>query len=101
MGPDVLTTWLIACLLAAPHIQANVQAVFAHFMVGNTALYSVADWQDDMTNAAASRIDGFMLNIARGETTNGASLADAFTAASNLGNSFKLLFSFDYAGNGL
>ncbi|KAH6623975.1 glycoside hydrolase, partial [Chaetomium sp. MPI-SDFR-AT-0129] len=101
MGADVLLIWLLACLLSASHVLANVQAVFAHFMVGNTAMYSMADWEDDMADASASHIDGFVLNMARGETTNGASLANAFTAASNLGNGFKLLFSFDYAGNGL
>ncbi|KAK4139971.1 putative glucan endo-alpha-glucosidase agn1 protein [Dichotomopilus funicola] len=101
MGADVLLIWLLACLLSAFHALANAQAVFAHFMVGNTAMYSVADWEDDMADASASHIDGFVLNMARGETTNGASLANAFTAVSNLGNDFKLFFSFDYAGNGL
>jgi hypothetical protein len=69
--------------------------------VGNTGSYSVADWQDDITKAAAAHIDGFALNMAVGEATNGASLANAFTAANNLGSAFKLFFSFDYAGNGL
>ncbi len=95
-------TWLlVASLLAAAQVHANVKAVFAHFMVGNTGSYTVADWQDDMTTAQAAHIDGFVLNMARGEATNGASLANAFTAAGNLGSTFKLLFSFDYAGNGL
>jgi hypothetical protein len=39
--------------------------------------------------------------MAVNESTNDASLANAFTAANNLGSSFKLFFSFDYAGNGL
>lgn len=39
--------------------------------------------------------------MAHDEETNGASLANAFTAANNLGSSFKMMFSFDYAGNGL
>ncbi|KAK0625902.1 glycosyl hydrolase family 71-domain-containing protein [Immersiella caudata] len=105
MGPGVLTTWLITwlitCLLAARNVRANVQVVFAHFMVGNTASYSVADWQDDISKAAAAHIDGFVLKMARGEATNGASLANAFTAAKNLRSTFNLLFSFVYAGNGL
>jgi hypothetical protein len=69
--------------------------------VSNTALYSIADWQDDISKAAAAHIDGFALNMAVGEATNGDSLANAFTAANNLGSGFKLFFSFDYAGNGL
>lgn len=78
-----------------------MKAVFANFMVGNTAAYSVADCQADITKAASSRIDGFLLNMARGEAINGASLANAFTAANNLGFGFKLLLSSDYASNGL
>ncbi len=98
-----ITSWLlVACLLAAAgQVRANVKAVFAHFMVGNTGSYSVADWQNDISTAAAAHIDGFALNMAVGEATNGASLANAFTAANNLGSGFKLFFSFDYAGNGL
>ncbi|KAM7212852.1 Glycosyl hydrolase family 71 domain containing protein [Rhypophila decipiens] len=69
--------------------------------VGNTASYTVADWQNDMSLAQAAHIDGFVLNMARNESTNGASVANAFAAANNLGSNFKLLFSFDYAGNGL
>lgn len=54
-----------------------------------------------MRLAREAGIDGFVLNMARNEETNGDSLAKAFVAAENLGNVFKLLFSFDYAGNGL
>jgi hypothetical protein len=101
-GMRSIISWLLAaCLLAAGLVRANVQAVFAHFLVGNTGLYTVADWEDDISKAAAAHIDGFVLNMANGEATNGASLTNAFTAANNLGSSFKLLFSFDYAGNGL
>ncbi|KAK4149895.1 glycoside hydrolase [Chaetomidium leptoderma] len=98
---SIISWFLAACLLAAGQVRANVKAVFAHFMVGNTGLYTVADWEDDISKAAATHIDGFVLNMAAGEATNGASLANAFTAANNLGSSFRLLFSFDYAGNGL
>lgn len=61
----------------------------------------MADWENDITLARNAKIDGFVMNMARAEVTNGASLANAFTAANNLGATFKLLFSFDYAGNGL
>lgn len=116
-------SWLLGSLIAVGRAQANVKAVFAHFMVGhcvinlllrsqciqltfhdwvgNTGSYTVADWQDDISKAAAAHIDGFALNMAVGETTNGASLQNAFTAANNLGSTFKLFFSLDYAGNGL
>ena len=59
------------------------------------------DWQNDISLARDAHIDGFALNMARDEATNGQSLANAFTAANNLGSTFKLFFSFDYAGNGL
>ncbi len=69
--------------------------------MSNTESYTIADWEDDISNAAAAHIDAFVLNIAVGEGTNGASLSNAFTAANNLGGAFKLLLSYDYAGNGL
>jgi hypothetical protein len=69
--------------------------------VSNTGTYTIADWENDITLARDAKIDGFVMNMAKDEATNGASLANAFTAANNLGSTFKLLFSFDYAGNGL
>ena len=69
--------------------------------MSNTAEYTIADWENDITLARDSSIDGFVLNMARDEATTGTSLANAFTAANNLGSTFKLLFSFDYVGNGL
>jgi hypothetical protein len=47
--------------------------------------------------AKFARIDGFALNIANNENL-GADIATAFTASMAYG--FKLIFSFDYAGNG-
>lgn len=69
--------------------------------MSNTGNYTVDHWENDMVLARESKIDGFVLNMARGEETNGESLANAFLAAGNLGSDFKLLFSFDYAGHGL
>lgn len=69
--------------------------------VGNTGEYTVPDWENDIVLARDSSIDGFVLNMALGEKTNGESLANAFIAAGNLGSTFKLFFSFDYAANSL
>ncbi|RYC93703.1 hypothetical protein BFJ63_vAg3341 [Fusarium oxysporum f. sp. narcissi] len=91
--------WLISLLLAislAAHAQAR--AVFAHFMIGNTEQYTNADFVNDITKAQEAHIDGFVLNIAYDDATNDRSIPMAFDAAGSLG--FKLLFSFDYAGNG-
>jgi len=54
-----------------------------------------------MKLARDAKIDGFVMNMGRNESTNGKQLDDAFIAATNLGNTFKIVFSFDYAGNGL
>ncbi|KAJ5889283.1 hypothetical protein N7504_010093 [Penicillium tannophilum] len=86
---------LSTCLLT---FQVQARAVFAHFMVSNTLNYTVDDWENDMSLAYKANIDAFALNIAAGETTNGASVGNAFLAAENIG--FSLFFSFDYAGNG-
>ncbi|RSM15830.1 hypothetical protein CDV31_004772 [Fusarium ambrosium] len=90
-----LLSLLLAIFLAA-HAQAR--AVFAHFMIGNTEQYTNADWVNDITKAQEAHIDGFVLNIAYDDPTNDRSIPMAFDAAGSLG--FKLLFSFDYAGNG-
>ncbi|KAK1757778.1 family 71 glycosyl hydrolase [Echria macrotheca] len=71
---------LLGVLLAASGVQS--QAVFAHFMVGNTPEFTLSDWQTNMQWAKDVHIEAFALNM----------------AAQNVG--FKLLFSFDYAGNG-
>lgn len=51
-----------------------------------------------MIYAKGVSIDGFALNMAANDTTNDKALPLAFSAAKEEG--FKLLFSFDYAGNG-
>ncbi|KAM0285981.1 hypothetical protein ACHAQH_001170 [Verticillium albo-atrum] len=55
-------------------------------MVSNTKGYSVADWESEINLARNAKLDGFALNMGRAESTNG--------------DSFKLFFSLDYAGNG-
>ncbi|KAM5358880.1 hypothetical protein ACJZ2D_014902 [Fusarium nematophilum] len=90
-----LLSFLLAISLAA---QAQARAVFAHFMIGNTETDTNTDFLYDMKLAQGAHIDGFVLNIAYDDPVNDRSIPMAFEAASSLG--FKLLFSFDYAGNG-
>ena len=54
-----------------------------------------------MTLARESKIDGFVMNMGRDENTTVNQLPIAFAAAAALDNTFKIVFSFDYAGNGL
>ncbi|KAL4883403.1 glycosyl hydrolase family 71-domain-containing protein [Aspergillus karnatakaensis] len=87
---------LFAFLLLACRVQAA--AVFAHFMVTNSANYTSDDWRNDMKLAQDAHIDAFALNMAYNDPTNMRALPAAFSAADSVG--FKLFFSFDYAGNG-
>ncbi|KAF7137072.1 hypothetical protein CNMCM5793_006960 [Aspergillus hiratsukae] len=92
--------WLVSlCLWCCVAVdQAYARAVFAHFMVSNTAGYAVTDWENEITLAMDAHIDAFALNMAYNDDTNDSQLPNAFTAAQNLG--FSLFLSFDYAGNG-
>lgn len=70
---------LLFLCLSACYVQANVKAVFAHFMVSlndadsgfwltiykvsNTATYTIADWENDITLARDAKIDGFVMNM--------------------------------------
>ncbi|KAH6669697.1 glycosyl hydrolase family 71-domain-containing protein [Plectosphaerella plurivora] len=87
---------LLALSLALLASYAEAKKVLAHFMVGNTAHYDQALWEDEMRLAAGSGIDAFALNIANGEKHNDVQLDLAFKAAA--ARNFKLIFSFDYAG---
>lgn len=51
-----------------------------------------------MSLAKSADIDAFALNMANNDSTNNFALPLAFSAATQ--TSFKLFFSFDYAGNG-
>ncbi|RWQ93422.1 glycosyl hydrolase family 71-domain-containing protein [Paecilomyces variotii] len=77
--------------------QAQAKAVFAHFMVTNTAEYVWDDFENDIKLAQEAHIDAFALNMAAGDDANTV-VPLFFQAAESLG--FKLFFSFDYAGNG-
>ncbi|KAL3472505.1 glycoside hydrolase [Aspergillus californicus] len=74
----------------------QTKAVFAHFMLANTANYTLQTWQADMHAAKESHIDAFALNSGHGARHTAESLDNAFTAATEL--DFKLFFSFDYSG---
>ncbi|KAH6842747.1 mutanase [Chaetomium sp. MPI-CAGE-AT-0009] len=87
---------ILAALVAPCHVAAR--AVFAHFMVGNTASFEVSDWISNMNLAKDAHIDAFALNIAYAWPQNNQALDMAFQAATSTG--FRLFFSFDYAGNG-
>ncbi|KAJ5651622.1 uncharacterized protein N7484_005345 [Penicillium longicatenatum] len=86
----------VTFLLLACRVQAA--AVFAHFMVTNSANYTSSDWENDMKLAQDAHIDAFALNMAYSDPTNMKALPAAFAVADSVG--FKLFFSFDYAGNG-
>lgn len=66
--------------------------------MGNTAEFTFYRWFQQVALAQAVGFDAFALNFANHEATSEAQLPDAFKAAASL--NFKLLFSFDYAGNG-
>jgi hypothetical protein len=65
--------------------------------VNNVHSWTTSQWEADIALAQQAHIDGFALNMAAGEG-DAAQVANAFSAAQSLG--FKLMFSFDYAGNG-
>ncbi|KAF5877794.1 putative alpha protein [Botrytis fragariae] len=87
---------LVALLSSLTLVRSK--AVFAHFMVDNTASYSTDDWEDDINQAQIAHTDAFALNIANNDSTIAARPPTLFSIAGSKG--FKLFFSFDYAGNG-
>ncbi|KAH7361714.1 glycosyl hydrolase family 71-domain-containing protein [Plectosphaerella cucumerina] len=92
-----LLIFLIVSLAAR---QAHAKTVWAHFMVSNTKGYSIANWESEIIPARDTNIDGFALNMGWNENITAEAISNVFKAANNLGNTFKLCFSLDYAGNG-
>ncbi|CAG8149557.1 unnamed protein product [Penicillium olsonii] len=90
-SPILLSLWSLI-----HHVQAT--AVFAHFMVYNSENFTLYDWEINIAEAQKAHLDAFALNLAYNYPTNNRSLENAFKAANTL--NFKLLFSFDYVGNG-
>lgn len=73
---------------------SSTHNVWAHFMVGNTYPYNVNDWTTDMADAQSANIDGFALNMGS-DSWQPDRINDAYTAAQNAGNNFKLFLSLD------
>ncbi|CAD6448005.1 b4c09d13-a01a-4f58-97ca-ea54009a662d [Sclerotinia trifoliorum] len=88
---------LLASTLTASVVSAQ-KYVFAHVVMGNTAHHTTDDWENDIKTAQAAGIDAFALNVATGDSNTPTQVENAFEAATTLGSSFKLFFSFDYLG---
>ncbi|MCJ1359083.1 MAG: hypothetical protein MMC33_009083 [Icmadophila ericetorum] len=91
----LLTSFILSLSFSSSVLAA--QEVFSHFIVGNSASYTVAQWTSDINTAIDAGIDGFALNIG-GDSYTSTQLSNAFTAAQNVGN-FFLFISFDYGAN--
>ncbi|KAF2967421.1 hypothetical protein GQX73_g6147 [Xylaria multiplex] len=74
-------------------LAAADRQVFAHYIVGLTSGQSRDEWQLDISQAKASGIDGFALNIGAQDNYNDAQLHLAYDVASS--NGFSLFLSFD------
>ncbi|KAL4948285.1 glycosyl hydrolase family 71-domain-containing protein [Aspergillus filifer] len=68
----VVTVILLACRV---QLQVHAAAVFAHFMVTNSANYTSDDWENDIQLAQDAHIDAFALNMAYADPTNTDALA--------------------------
>ncbi|KAK9454022.1 glycosyl hydrolase family 71-domain-containing protein [Dipodascopsis uninucleata] len=77
----------------------NVKYVFAHYILGNTAGFTVDEFIEDMRAAQRAHIDAFVLDIAPNDINNAKSLSNFFKAAAEVG--FKGFFSFDYNSDGI
>jgi hypothetical protein len=118
--------WLASILLvvALGGCQALAREVLAHFMVrlpvppalpsrtmgvslandymqlSNTLQFSIQEYRDDMRLAQDAGIDAFAVNMGANDATSNYEKIDmVFRAAEQ--NNFKIMFSFDYAGNGV
>ncbi|KAH3054639.1 hypothetical protein KXV27_001741 [Aspergillus fumigatus] len=78
--------------------RGHAAAVFAHFLLSNSANFTSADWVKHIRLAQDAQIDAFALNIAARDATNAQSIPLAFEAAQAAG--FKIFFSFDYVARG-
>ena len=80
-------------LVSAPRQCNSLKYVVAHHIVGITAAYTVDDWKMDISLARADGIDEFALNIGN-DTYTPQQVENAFQAAEQLDQNFKLFFSF-------
>ncbi|KAI1742932.1 glycoside hydrolase family 71 protein [Xylaria scruposa] len=83
--------------LFAQMAAAADKKVFAHYIVGLTSGQSRDQWQLDISQAKASGIDGFALNVGAQDSYNSAQLPLAYDVAS--ANGFSVFLSFDMAAS--
>lgn len=96
IGPVAIKMFLRSLLplagLFAKMVAADRQ-VFAHYIVGLTSGQTRDEWQQDVSQAKASGIDGFALNIGSQDSYNDEQLHLAYDVASS--NGFSVFLSFD------
>ncbi|KAF7331829.1 hypothetical protein MKEN_00063000 [Mycena kentingensis (nom. inval.)] len=92
----VLFWYLLSVVAQQTPLSTQPKLVVAHFMVGFTFPYTIADWSLDIRLAAAKGIDGFALNVGR-DDWQPQRVRDAYAAAKQLspGITFKLFISLD------
>ncbi|KAF7182431.1 hypothetical protein CNMCM7691_002001 [Aspergillus felis] len=99
----MILTYLVLMLLAVSSVVSQYpveeQSVFAHFIVGNAAAMTPAQWESDIIEAQKAHIDGFALNIAPQDDYTDRVLQVAYDTAERVGN-FSLFLSFDYLSGG-
>jgi glucan endo-1,3-alpha-glucosidase len=91
---------LLYPLLSLAALCAKVAAdkeVFAHYIVGLTSGQTRDEWQLDISQAKASGIDGFALNVGAQDSYNDDQLHLAYDVASS--NGFAVFLSFDMAAS--
>lgn len=84
---------LLALAGLCAEMAAAQKQVFAHYIVGLTYGQTRDEWQLDVSQAKASGIDGFALNIGSADTYNDEQLHLAYDVAS--ANGFSVFLSFD------
>ncbi|OJJ50397.1 hypothetical protein ASPZODRAFT_129014 [Penicilliopsis zonata CBS 506.65] len=87
--------FLALCCLLGVVCRAQAKAVFAHYLMGNTATFGPSDWETDIQEAQAAGIDAFALDVGSGDNV-ALPLQMGFETAAYYG--FKMFFSFDYSG---
>lgn len=96
MKPIPLLALLVSSSLLFGARGATIpKSVFAHVVVGILSSYTQSKWAKEITDAKASGIDAFALNIGKDSYTN-TQLGYAYAAAAAAGN-FKMFISFDFA----
>ncbi|KAI0199745.1 glycoside hydrolase family 71 protein [Astrocystis sublimbata] len=92
-----LRSVLPAAALCVNLAAALDKQVFAHYIVGLTSGQSRDEWQQDISDAKGSGIDGFALNIGAQDSYTDEQLALVYDVAS--ANGFSLFLSFDMAAS--